>query len=189
MRKKDDTLRETLLDAARSISDTEGIGAVNIRSIAKKAGIAAGTVYNYFSSKDDILLALTEEYWKQTLYEMNNTISAVSFCAQLQEIFIFLRNRISQSAGKLMNSLGSTGTAGQMRMLSMQSELELIFISRMEQYPGLRTEIWDKTFTKEQFAHFLMINIMLLLKEETPDFDFFLTIVKRLIYESELENR
>ena len=182
MRKKDDTLRETLLDAARSISDTEGIGAVNIRSIAKKAGIAAGTVYNYFSSKDDILLALTEEYWKQTLYEMNNTISAVSFCAQLQEIFIFLRNRISQSAGKLMNSLGSTRTAGQMRMLSMQSELETALVRRMEQDASIRGDVWNDIFTKEQFARFIMMNMMMLLKAREPDITFFIKIVEHIIY-------
>ena len=74
MRRKDDTMRDTLLNSARDIADTEGIDAVNIRSIAKRAGIASGTVYNYFLSKDEILLALTEEYWKQTLLEMKTKI-------------------------------------------------------------------------------------------------------------------
>ena len=50
MRRKDDTLRDTLLNIAQSMADTEGIEAVNIRSIAKKAGTASGTVYNYFSN-------------------------------------------------------------------------------------------------------------------------------------------
>ena len=63
MRKKDDTLRDTLLDCARCVADAEGIEAVNIRSIARKAGIATGTVYNYFANKDEILLALTDRRW------------------------------------------------------------------------------------------------------------------------------
>ena len=67
MRRKDDTLRDTLLNLARNIADTQGIDAVNIRAIAQRAGIATGTMYNYFSNKEEILLALTEEYWKQTL--------------------------------------------------------------------------------------------------------------------------
>ena len=78
MRRKDDTMRDTLLNSARDIADTEGIDAVNIRSIAKRAGIASGTVYNYFLSKDEILLALTEEYWKQTLLEMKTKITSDS---------------------------------------------------------------------------------------------------------------
>ena len=70
MRKKNDMLRGTLLDIARRVADTQGIDAVNIRSIAQEAGVASGTVYNYFSSKDEILLALTEVYWQQALLEM-----------------------------------------------------------------------------------------------------------------------
>ena len=107
MRKKDDTMRGALLDAAREIADVEGINAVNIRSIAQRAGAATGTVYNYFSNKEEILLALTEEYWEQTLEEMGKAVTEGSFCSQLQEIYTFLRARIEQSAGKLMNSLGN----------------------------------------------------------------------------------
>ena len=80
MRKKDDNLRDTLLDFAREITKTQGIDSVNIRSLAGMAGVATGTVYNYFSSKDEILLALTEEYWRQTLSEMKEVIAAHSFC-------------------------------------------------------------------------------------------------------------
>ena len=175
MRRKDDTLRDTLLNLSRQIADAEGIEAVNIRSIAKKAGVATGTVYNYFASKDEILLALTEEYWKQTLYDMKDAIAADSFCEQLREIFTFLKRRIEQSAGKLMNSLGNVETVG-------QSALEAALVWRMEQDTGVRKDIWGEAFTKEQFARFIMMNMMVLLKEEVPDIDFFLTVVKRILY-------
>ena len=164
MRRKDDTMRDTLLNSARDIADTEGIDAVNIRSIAKRAGIASGTVYNYFLSKDEILLALTEEYWKQTLLEMKTKITSDSFCGQLEEIYSFLKGRIEQSAGKLMNSLRNVETAGQIRMISMQTELETAIIQSMEQDAEIRKDIWDETFTKEKFAHFITMNITMLLK-------------------------
>ncbi len=183
MRKKDDTLRDTLLNSAQSIADTEGIEAVNIRSIAKKAGIASGTVYNYFSNKDEILLALTEEYWKQTLQEMKTEITADSFCGQLQQIFYYLKERIDQSAGKLMNSLGNVEMAGQANMASMQSVLETALIRSMEQDADIRKDVWDETFTKEQFARFIMMNMMMLLKTHAPDITFFIRIIKRTIYQ------
>lgn len=183
MRKKDDTLRDTLLNSAQSIADTEGIEAVNIRSIAKKSGIASGTVYNYFSNKDEILLALTEEYWKQTLQEMKTEITADSFCGQLQQIFYYLKERIDQSAGKLMNSLGNVEMAGQANMVSMQSVLEAALIRSMEQDADIRKDVWDETFTKEQFARFIMMNMMMLLKTHAPDITFFIRIIKRTIYQ------
>lgn len=182
MRRKDDTMRDTLLNSARDIADTEGIDAVNIRSIAKRAGIASGTVYNYFLSKDEILLALTEEYWKQTLLEMKTKITSDSFCDQLEEIYSFLKGRIEQSAGKLMNSLRNVETAGQIRMISMQTELETAIIQSMEQDAEIRKDIWDETFTKEKFAHFITMNITMLLKARVPDITFFIIIVKRTIY-------
>ena len=168
MRKKDETLRDTLLSLARSIADTDGIDAVNIRTIAQRAGIATGTMYNYFSNKDEILLALTEEYWMQALVE----------------IFVFLRGRIDQSAGKLMNSLGGLESVGQTRMISMQSVLETSLIQLMEQDPAIRKDIWNEQFTKPQFARFVMGNMTMLLKAKASmtDLCFFITIIKTIIY-------
>lgn len=184
MRRKDDTLRDTLLNLARSIADTDGIDAVNIRTIAQRAGIATGTMYNYFSNKDEILLALTEEYWMQTLLEIGTIISTDSFCEQLKEIFVLLRERIDQSTGKLMNNLGGLEALGQTRMVSMQSALEVSLIQRMEQDPEIREDIWNEQFTKQQFARFVMGNMTMLLKAKAPmsDLCFFITIIKNTIY-------
>lgn len=182
MRRKDDTLRDTLLNLSRDIADSEGIDAVNIRAIAQRAGVATGTVYNYFSNKDEILLALTEEYWKQTLLEMRTAVTADSFCGQLEEIFAFLKERIDQSAGNLMNSLGNMERAGQARMVSMQTELAAAIIRRMEQDADIRKDIWNETFTRERFAHFIMRNMMMLLKARSYDITFLISIIKRTIY-------
>jgi AcrR family transcriptional regulator len=46
---------QTILDAARSIACEEGMGAVQIAAVAQRADIAAGTVYRYFPSKNDLV--------------------------------------------------------------------------------------------------------------------------------------
>lgn len=182
MRKKDDTLRSVLLDHARNIADAEGIDAINIRSLAKKAGVATGTVYNYFSNKDEILLALTEEYWSQILLELKTAVTADSFCGQLEEIFAFLKEQIDRSAGKLMASLGNVVPAGQQSMVSMQETLKEVLIQQMEQDPHIRGDVWDETFTREQFARFMMMNLTTMLKMRTDDISFLTAVIKRIIY-------
>lgn len=184
MKRKDDTLRATLLHLARSIADEEWIDAIHIRTIAQKAGIATGTMYNYFSNKEELLLALTEEYWMQALPEINAAITADSFCEQLKELFVFLRDRIDQSAGSLMNSLGGLESLGQTRMASMQSMLEASLMQRMEQDTAIREDIWNAQFTRQQFTRFIMRNITTLLKANAPmtDLCFFLTIIEHTIY-------
>ena len=181
MRRKDDTLRSTLLELARHMVDAEGIGAVNIRSLARRAGVATGTVYNYFSSKDEILLAVTEDYWRQTLSEMKDVVTAQDFCGQLRELFRFLRQRIDESAGKLMNSLGTVETAGLKRMTSMESVLEEALAQKMAQSPDVREDVWNEAFTREQFAHLILTNMMSLLKSGAADMDFFIMVIERTI--------
>lgn len=178
MKKKDDTLRGTLLDHARALADTEGFEAINIRSIASLAGVATGTVYNYFSDKDEILLALTEEYWIQTLKDMRSAVTAPAFCSQLEEIFTFLRERMDSPAGALMKRLGSVKTAGRERMSSVQNLLVQSMVQRMEQDPGIREDLWDGFFTKRQYARFIMANMVMSLREGAPDIRFLIRIVR-----------
>lgn len=182
MRKKNDALGGRLLEAARSIADADGIDAINIRSIAARVGVASGTVYNYFSNKEEILLALTEEYWRQTLFELEAAVGPGPFCQQLQEIFAFLKARMEESGGKLMNSLGKAEAEGQVRMASMQAALSAALAERLEQDETIPGTIWTEGFSKEEFAHFLMMNMMLLLKTGAPDMSFLLQIVRRTIY-------
>lgn len=182
MRRKDTTICDRLLDCAHSLVETEGIEALNIRSLAQRAGVATGTVYNYFSNKEDILLALTETYWRKTLSEMKDEIAAGSFSQQLLEIYGFLKERIDYSAGKLMGSLTGVEAAGQQRMAAMQQGLERELVCWMRADEDIRNDIWNTEFTMERYAHFVMMNLLILLKEETPDLHLFLTVVQHTIY-------
>jgi AcrR family transcriptional regulator len=50
--------RRDILDAAAMLFRRDGFAAASIEQIADRAGLSAGTVYNYFPSKGDLLLAL-----------------------------------------------------------------------------------------------------------------------------------
>src|SRR5213595_1997968 len=54
-----------ILDAATKIFAKKGFHRATIPDIAKEAGIAVGTIYNYFGKKEDLLLAL--------MHRMNET--------------------------------------------------------------------------------------------------------------------
>jgi AcrR family transcriptional regulator len=49
---------KTILDAATAMAAEGGMAAVQIADVAKRAGIAAGTVYRYFPSKTDLIAEL-----------------------------------------------------------------------------------------------------------------------------------
>lgn len=182
MRKKDETMHDTLLELAREIATEQGPDALNIRALAKRAGVASGTVYNYFEGKDDILLAITEEYWRKALMELRNEIQADTFPEQLCEMYAFLRNRLADLAGLWMNSLRSVQLAGRDRMASMQKVLGTAIIQRMRQDKNISPDIWNETLSEERFADFVLMNMMALLRMNIPSIDPFIEIVKRTLY-------
>lgn len=50
-----------ILNAARTIIETKGAATMKMSEIAEVAGVSAGSIYQYFSNKSDIIAALTDE--------------------------------------------------------------------------------------------------------------------------------
>ncbi len=63
------TSREQILKEARRIVRKEGIGSVNIRSLASSCSVSLGTVYNYFSSKSELTQAVVESIWRDIFHD------------------------------------------------------------------------------------------------------------------------
>jgi TetR/AcrR family transcriptional regulator, fatty acid metabolism regulator protein len=49
-----------ILDAATRVFARQGFNRATIRDVARAAGIADGTIYNYFANKDDLLIGLLD---------------------------------------------------------------------------------------------------------------------------------
>ena len=48
--------RERLLDAARELIEQDGYSAASVLQVAERAGVAAGTLYRHFESKEDLFV-------------------------------------------------------------------------------------------------------------------------------------
>lgn len=62
--------REQILDITKRILQTEGYKKVSIRRVATESGIATGTLYRYFASKDDMIAQAIVTDWRVALEEM-----------------------------------------------------------------------------------------------------------------------
>lgn len=59
--------RDQILDAFRDLLESADIQHISVNEIAKKAGIGKGSIYYYFSSKDEILNALIKRTYADVL--------------------------------------------------------------------------------------------------------------------------
>lgn len=53
--------RESILNAAREVFAELGYGETTVRDIIRKTGLASGTFYNYYKSKEEVFEALMDE--------------------------------------------------------------------------------------------------------------------------------
>src|SRR5213595_1093553 len=60
-------IRKRIVSAALSLFQTKGFDATTTKAIARKAGIAEGTVFNYFRTKEDIALHFFEQEVDQAI--------------------------------------------------------------------------------------------------------------------------
>ena len=67
MRRKTGDKRTAILKAAVQVFAEEGYSAAKVARIAQVAGVATGSVYNYFEHKDDILRTVFRDMWSSIL--------------------------------------------------------------------------------------------------------------------------
>lgn len=79
--------RERILDAAIRVFAAEGFYNAKVSQIAEIAGVADGTIYLYFKSKDDLLIQLFEDRMEQVNANLRAAIeSETSAVARLKRI-------------------------------------------------------------------------------------------------------
>ncbi|MCI4079408.1 TetR/AcrR family transcriptional regulator [Streptomyces sp. MMS21 TC-5] len=62
-----DVRRRQILDAVAALLLDDGYDALTVSKVAARAGVAKGTVYLYFASKQELLAALQGEMWSRML--------------------------------------------------------------------------------------------------------------------------
>ena len=68
---------QRILDAATRVFARKGYFAARVSDIAKKAGVADGTIYLYFRNKEDILVRLFDEVMSQHVSQARDAVRAL----------------------------------------------------------------------------------------------------------------
>jgi AcrR family transcriptional regulator len=78
--------KETIVREARALLSESNAAKLNMRTLAESAGIAAGTLYNYFPSKEDLIVAVIKEDWEKMLSAAEKRLSSASSAIKGLEI-------------------------------------------------------------------------------------------------------
>jgi TetR/AcrR family fatty acid metabolism transcriptional regulator len=70
--------REAILRAATDVFAERGFFNAQVADVARAAGVAAGTVYLYFRSKDDLLISIFERTMRERLSEGRTAVEGLA---------------------------------------------------------------------------------------------------------------
>src|SRR4026209_21396 len=69
--------RDAILRAAIDVFAERGFFNAQVADVARSAGVAAGTVYLYFSSKDDLLVSIFERTMREAFTEGRAAVAGI----------------------------------------------------------------------------------------------------------------
>jgi len=103
--------RQAILEAALVVFDAKGYANATIEDIAERAGISKGSIYNYFSSKEDLFAKVFAEALDPDHAEVDDlaceTLPAGEKLQRLLD-YVFERLEVFTRSGKLVMELWSS---------------------------------------------------------------------------------
>ena len=139
-------VREQIIAEARRQIDERGYESLTVRSVAKGCGIAVGTVYNYFTSKDMIVASCILEDWLMC----TKTIS--EYPKEFRKDFLaFIHSSLLRFSQKNINVFGSEAAVNAYNASFFERHAQI-----REQLAELILPICDEQFTADYIAEAML---------------------------------
>lgn len=178
--------KDVILSAAKDIATKQGITKINIRSVAKTSGIAIGTVYNYFPSKGDLLVAVIEDFWEDAFKNIDwESFSRNNFYDNLEKIYNILCTYLNKFKENWLDQLALL--KAQEKKLGRQRQNEYFqkicsrIIALMNMDEKLKQYQWAEIVSKEKMAEFIFENMLIMLRKGETDISFFIAILNKIM--------
>ncbi len=99
--------KENITRTAKQLLTSKGLSGLNMRALASTVGVAAGTLYNYFPSKEHLVAAVMLEDWEHALLSVEKKISLVPTATAGLEIIFDAIRAFADTYRTVWNSFGS----------------------------------------------------------------------------------
>jgi AcrR family transcriptional regulator len=138
-----------------------GYSAISMRMIASETGIAVGTLYNYYSDKEELTTTVVYLSWKETLKNLQRII--VQEGAPREKLHLFLEQlyeEISQRRG-IGSELMKHDLYKDEKFLEIQVTYTNIFRSLLKELEKAEGKLFEEADAIRIQKHFMLITINL----------------------------
>ena len=102
--------KEAIVKRAYALAQADGLRAVNVRAVADACGVAVGSIYNYFPSKDDLVAAVVECFFGEAFFDdFCHPASNENFLAYCERLFESMRATLARFRSDWLFQIQSLG--------------------------------------------------------------------------------
>ncbi len=160
--KEHDERRNEILDIAEKLFHIKGYDKCTINDILKEVGIAKGTFYHYFKSKEEVLDAIVSRYKDVVITKVNEVANndVITLEEKLMGAFMSMRI-IDQLDSEMINEMHKTENALLHQKILNQIVIEVAPILVKIIKEGVEKKVWNCKFPLEYMQIFLASSITL----------------------------
>lgn len=185
--KKSQISKEALLDVANDIVFNEGSENLNIRTIAQRANVSVGSVYNYFPSKSAIVFALVEDFWKRVLQEnLKEVPDNLNYASYVSSIYDVLYKYADQYQSLFISHYKTMSDEDKRTGLGLRDKqfkmFDQQFLKVLNQDETVKNGVWSETYTPKDFNRFVMMNILTALRTKQNSISILVQTIENVLY-------
>lgn len=180
------TSREAILRTCREIVSEFGLSALTMRFVAKRCNVALGSIYNYFSSKNDLAIATIESVWQDIFHVERICETGMPFLNLVESIFERIKTGMIEYPNFFTaHSIGfAGGDKGEARQTMDRYFVHMAvgLIENLKNDPNVRADVFDEKFTLSDFVDFILSGVVSLLMRRKSSCAVLLEMIRRTIY-------
>ncbi|MCE1159370.1 MAG: TetR/AcrR family transcriptional regulator [Spirochaetia bacterium] len=180
------TSREEIIAATRALAAKGHIADIGIRAVAKASGIAVGSVYYYFPSKDELIAALVEDIWRSILSSPPRPNKKADFIGAVEDFCRRVKKGSSDFPSFFALHTLSFSKAdkytGKKIMDKFLSGVREDLLSVLEEDKTVKAGVFDSSFTRQAFVSFVLSNLLFSLSAGEKSSSTLLRVIRAVLY-------
>lgn len=179
------TSKEQILQASRTLISQQGWQSINIRSVAKECGVSVGSIYNYFSSKSELITETIQSIWQDIFYS-----TSPSSTQTIEEYIIWIYQRMSYAntiypgffALHSIAFANTEKTEGIRRMNHAWQQIPKTICEILQQDPAISKTAFTTDFSIEDFSQMVFSFMLSSMLQQNYNCSHLLQLIKRIAY-------
>lgn len=178
--------QEEILATAKEIIARDGLEHLSMRKLSSECYLALGTLYHYYASKEELLLAVMEDFWKSRFVSWFASDLAISF----RETFAAFCDLSAEAYRDFVKTFHDLRVFGTTELVGKAKQKQSNYIAEISQRlfacahedPAAKIERFDEKFRLEDFIALLLDAVVFSLMARQDKKEFLLSLIDRTLY-------